>query len=662
MPTLTENTTQNVAMLLNKLNNLGMNTAAFDWLLSVRSEKEFHLINDLLNKTDMRFDQNIVAAYPTSSNRRINFSNFGLCDLNFVYNSYSLIGGIDKQGIIYNTTNHNCRRDNSCLKSIYERNYYRASKRFSNLTRNKLFKRAGRSISLYRAGYLYFNNSLNFKMTNISKFSLQKEFANWIKVSRGDSYKRGTHVVQYFKVRVNSTLYAVYLGRWTVDQSMSVVEIPYPVEARNFLGEQLVIGRCNFTDDGSQSLDDEGPPAPVLLDDILRFLSIKLNTTSVNRYYSKLGFRTYEGTWTGLLGALIDSSVDLALEPVTAHPSRNNDMEFIFPIAETMFNIYIRQQETSTARDIFLAPFSVYLVICVLAIAFLASAVVVLISRLAPTARKAGQPLEYTEALIWSTGILCQQGGPSTPQNPAASILLIVCLLFAVVTYNAYAAFITSVLSVRVASLDTVAAVLHSPNFKIGYIRNGADQMYLMSTKDSQLNVFYIRGYSDAENLVSSAAEGLARAAKQDYAFFSNRRTARSTLRSLSQASGRCAVRELPVQSTRAHLAFPLPRGSPYARPTLLSLLQLRNTGCMDRLQAALVPAMPECVPPPGFASARAADVRSALILIIVGLIAASFIGIAEYCWKNRKELQNASKGVWRRIIYFFDLNEYFGY
>ncbi|GBP63266.1 hypothetical protein EVAR_89056_1 [Eumeta japonica] len=108
------------------------------------------------------------------------------------------------------------------------------------------------------------------------------------------------------------------------------------------------------------------------------------------------------------------------------------------------------------------------------------------------------------------------KGGAWTPPNSAASALLIVCLLFGVVTFNSYAAFITSVLSVRVASLDTVAAVLNSPDFKIGYIQNGADQMYLMSTKDAQLNAFYIRGYSDAANLVSSAAEGLSRAATQN--------------------------------------------------------------------------------------------------------------------------------------------------
>ncbi|XP_049868133.1 glutamate receptor U1-like [Pectinophora gossypiella] len=411
---------------------------------------------------------------------------------------------------------------------------------------------------------------------------------------------------------------------------MAQVESPYPAEARNFLGEELVVGRCNSSD-GAAAGDDDGPSAPASLDDVLHFLTVRLNTTSKMRYYGNLGFRTYEGAWTGLLGALMDQSVDVALEPVTAHPPRHQDMDFIFPIAETMCNIYIRHQETSTVRDIFLAPFSPRLVVSVAAVVVVAALAVVLVSRLTPTLRGKHRPLGYTEALVWSTGILCQQGGTWTPPTPAASVLLIVCLLFAVVTYNAYAAFITSVLSVRVASLDTVAAVLHSPDFKIGYIRNGADQMYLMSTKDAQLNAFYIRGYSDAENLVTSAEEGLARAAQQNYAFFAGQRAARSTLRSLSQARGRCAVRELPVYSTRAHLAFPLPRRSPYARPILVGLLQLRSGGALERLESALVPAMPQCAPPPGFASARAADVRSALILLLVGLVTALMLGEDDY-------------------------------
>ncbi|XP_059050067.1 uncharacterized protein LOC131845070 [Achroia grisella] len=632
MPRLRLNDTSGLNTLIKKLHEKEMNTAAYDWLIATRSERDLKYVNEILNATSIRFDQNIIAAYPSDRYRK-NVDSLGLCDANFFYkiNEDKYVNRnlrISHNEHDYYKCRSGSRNRFECIKTEYERNYYRTSDRFKNLTRNQVIKKSGRLVPLLQSGCANYNYSRRFEMTNISRFSLWLQSKKcWSVGNRYEKNEMRLYVVQYFKVKINSTLYAHFLGCWNREQSMSAVEVPYPVEARNFLGEELKVGRCNSTGDGSSSLEDDEPSAPALLDDVLHFLTYRLNSTSRSRYYSKLGLRTYEGTWTGLLGALLDHSVDIALEPVTADAPRHQDMDFIFPIAETMCNIYIRQQETSTVRDIFLAPFSARLVVCVVAVALVASLAVVLISKVAPSVRNRERPMGYTEALIWSTGILCQQGGNWTPPNPASSILLIVCLLFAVVTYNAYAAFITSVLSVRVASVDTVAAVLHSPNFKIGYIRNGADQMYLMSTKDSQLNAFYIRGYSDAENLVSSAEEGLARAAKQDYAFFGGQRAARSTLRSLSQARGRCAVRELPVHSTRAQLAFPLPRRSPYARPTLISLLQLRSNGALARLESALVPSMPECDPPAGFASARATDVRSALLLIVSGLMAATLLG-----------------------------------
>lgn len=72
-------------------------------------------------------------------------------------------------------------------------------------------------------------------------------------------------------------------------------------------------------------------------------------------------------------------------------------------------NIYIRHQETSTVRDIFLAPFSARLVACVFSVALLASLSIVLISRLSRM-RTSTREMGHTEALIWSTGIFCQQG------------------------------------------------------------------------------------------------------------------------------------------------------------------------------------------------------------------------------------------------------------
>ncbi|XP_041988167.1 glutamate receptor 2-like [Aricia agestis] len=612
-----------------------MNMAPYDWLILARSVRDFDKMNDILNATAIRFDQNIVVAYPDPQYK---IQPLNLCKKNFVYSKLDPLIHKKRNNVYIKKQSYDSNR------ALFENSYYRTSLRFLNITRHKTYKD---KMPLLRSGVLNYNYSREFQMTNISQYFLRRAIRTWSrKNNMTDSFK--INLLQYFKLRTNTTLFASYLGAWSTDRSMSLVDSPYPVEARQFMGERLVVGRCNATEE--KSPDEDTTSSAALMDDVLQFLSVQLNATSVTRYYSKLGFRTYEGAWTGLLGALMDNSADIALEAVTALSAHHEDMDFVFPIAETMCNIYIRHQETSAVRDIFLAPFSPRLIACVLSVALAASVAIVIISRLTSAYRNV-RHMSCGEALIWATGILCQQGGTWTPQNPAASIVLIVCLLFAVVIFNAYAAFITSVLSVRVASVGTVADVLHSPNLKIGYVRNGVDQMYLMSTKDSQLNAFYIRGYSEAENLVSTAEEGLARAASQDYAFFAGQQVARHTIRSLSQARGRCALRELPVHSTRADMAFPLPRHSPYSRPILVSLLRLRSGGALARLAAALVPSMPQCTPSSGFASARAADVRTALFILLTGLSTAVIIGIGEYTWRNRKKYRRNLGKCFNRML-----------
>ncbi|XP_046962239.1 uncharacterized protein LOC124531762 [Vanessa cardui] len=630
-----------------------MNEAPFDWLIMAKSIKGLDAISESLNATNVRFDQNIVVAVPDHRWRKIR--NLGLCDQNFNYhkNKISRIHRSQKMDNKCQTTSgrYDKYAYNNCNQTKYEISYYRSTGRFTNIARYRTYNAYQRTdievtLPLWRSSILNYNYSRIFRVLKTEIFLTEgvKEFQNQMNLN---SAIFNIYAIQFFKMRLNTTLFLAFLGKWNQEHSMRSVNAPYPVEARNLMGEMFIVGRCNSSNDGSTLSDEEASTTPDLLDNVLNFLTQRLNATSLSRYYGQLGYRSYEGAWTGLLGALMEHSVDIALEPVTAATSRQSDMDFIFPITRTMCNIYIRHQETSAVRDIFLAPFSPQLIACAVCVALVASITMMIISKTCLTARY----MSFADAIIWSMGILCQQGSCWRPSNAAASVVLIVSLLFALVIYNAYAAFITSVLSVRVANVASLADVLQSPNIKIGYVRNGADQMYLMSTKDVQLNAFYIRGYSEAENLVSSTEEGLVRAASQDYAFFSGQRAARTTIRSLSQARGRCALRELPVLSTRAQVAFPLPSGSPYARPVLISLLQLRSGGILARLEAALVPSMPQCQPSSGFASARAADVKTALFVILTGYVIAIIIGIAEYSWENRKDIKRNFRRRWRHVF-----------
>lgn len=59
-------------------------------------------------------------------------------------------------------------------------------------------------------------------------------------------------------------------------------------------------------------------------------------------------------------------------------------------------------------------------------------------------------------------------GSAWTPRNPSGKTVLLFSLMFALVMYNAYAAFITSVLSVQANGIKSITDLL-SHNFKLGY-------------------------------------------------------------------------------------------------------------------------------------------------------------------------------------------------
>lgn len=61
---------------------------------------------------------------------------------------------------------------------------------------------------------------------------------------------------------------------------------------------------------------------------------------------------------------------------------------------------------TLTVRDIFLAPFRVRLVACVVAVVLIAAIAIVIISRASSTVCDNERGMGYTEALIWCTGTL----------------------------------------------------------------------------------------------------------------------------------------------------------------------------------------------------------------------------------------------------------------
>lgn len=105
--------------------------------------------------------------------------------------------------------------------------------------------------------------------------------------------------------------------------------------------------------------------------------------------------RTYVALWSNFFNLCMNRSTIFLIQ-------------FVSYLIFYRYNIYIRHQETSAIRDIFLAPFNPKLIACVVCVALIASITIFIISNM--TLHDGCRRISCTDAVIWSMGILCQQG------------------------------------------------------------------------------------------------------------------------------------------------------------------------------------------------------------------------------------------------------------
>lgn len=196
-----------------------MDTASYDWLILTRSDGDFNRINKILNGTSIRFDQNLMVSYPYYRQRTQRFPKvpLDLCENNFRYKRKKPQKSFSLRKNLCNDFNYdNCSVFQFHLfKNEYGANYFRSSERFKNLTRNSNYKKFGTVWPLVRSGITYYNESNKFGMINVTRFSLARQLRAWIDKRKHEKFPKHSllQIIQYFKVRLNSTLYARFLGK-----------------------------------------------------------------------------------------------------------------------------------------------------------------------------------------------------------------------------------------------------------------------------------------------------------------------------------------------------------------------------------------------------------------------------------------------------------------
>lgn len=172
-----------------------MNAAGLDWLLVARSYHDFKYVNKVLNATAIRFDETIIVVYHDYGEKYEN-GKLDLCDGNFIYKTRR------------KTLTDRTRLSNNA--SYYERAYYHGSERLETLKLNSTNRSASTKKSLFGPSSSNYNYSRSFHMLNISR--LKEDFSYLIRRKLNKRDRNNMYLFQYFKIRINSTLYGTFLG------------------------------------------------------------------------------------------------------------------------------------------------------------------------------------------------------------------------------------------------------------------------------------------------------------------------------------------------------------------------------------------------------------------------------------------------------------------
>ncbi|XP_076288133.1 glutamate receptor ionotropic, delta-2 isoform X2 [Lasioglossum baleicum] len=447
------------------------------------------------------------------------------------------------------------------------------------------------------------------------------------------------YFVHVYKIRHsdNTSLVTNFLGSW--DPHSWSLQSPASVKLRNdFKGKPIVFGVLNGTIDGQMDVTDQLEANDIVpLLDFANFVTGSVNASIELVHHEKLGTLNNK-VWSDLLGDVVTGAVDIGLGYITVNEERQTEMTFSHPLIRYMRNIYYHPLESGTMRDIFRQPFNNYLLGCV---AFTYVAILFVMGLIIYTAKTVLHSEEEKcvgigETALWCISIMCMQGSAWTPRNPSGKTVLLFSLMFALVMYNAYAGFITSILSVQASGIKSISDLL-SHNFKLGY--SITDDEYIRNVNDSSLRELYIRAFNNRESRLDTTS-GLTKAVQGQYGFFVSATLARRALRT-TLIQERCTLKELPLPQTFTMVALPMAHSCPYKKIINLNILRIRERGVQTRITERMLPEMPQCKSSTTFHSARLADVYSAFFILIAGGLTAISIWIAERIWNKRRQMKD---------------------
>ncbi|XP_067365559.1 glutamate receptor ionotropic, kainate 5 isoform X5 [Channa argus] len=382
------------------------------------------------------------------------------------------------------------------------------------------------------------------------------------------------------------------------------------------------------------------------LADILKF-SFKIKLVDDGLY----GAPEPNGSWTGMVGELINRKADLAVAGFTITSEREKVIDFSKPFMTLGISILYRVQlGRKPGYFSFLDPFSPAVWLFMLLAYLAVSCVLFLAARLSPyewynphpCLRERRDMLEnqYTlgNSLWFPVGGFMQQGSEIMPRALSTRCVSGVWWAFTLIIISSYTANLAAFLTVQrmevpIESPDDLA---DQTNIEYGTIQGGSTMTFFMNSRYQTYQRMWNYMYSKQPSVfVKSTEEGIARVINSKYAFLME-----STMNEYHRGLN-CNLTQIGGLLDTKGYGIGMPLGSPFRDEITLAILQLQENNRLEILKRRWWEGG-QC---PKEEDHRAKglgmeNIGGIFVVLICGLIIAVFVAIMEFVWSTRRSAE----------------------
>ncbi|XP_034466680.1 glutamate receptor ionotropic, kainate 5 isoform X2 [Hippoglossus hippoglossus] len=368
------------------------------------------------------------------------------------------------------------------------------------------------------------------------------------------------------------------------------------------------------------------------------------------------------GSWTGMVGELINRKADLAVAGFTITSEREKVIDFSKPFMTLGISILYRVQlGRKPGYFSFLDPFSPAVWLFMLLAYLAVSCVLFLAARLSPyewynphpCLRERRDMLEnqYTlgNSLWFPVGGFMQQGSEIMPRALSTRCVSGVWWAFTLIIISSYTANLAAFLTVQrmevpIESPDDLA---DQTNIEYGTIHGGSTMTFFMNSRyQTYQRMWNYMNSKQPSVFVKSTEEGIARVLNSKYAFLME-----STMNEYHRGLN-CNLTKIGGLLDTKGYGIGMPLGSPFRDEITLAILQLQENNRLEILKRRWWEGG-QC---PKEEDHRAKglgmeNIGGIFVVLICGLIIAVFVAIMEFVWSTRRSTETDEVSVCQEMI-----------